>query len=297
VLTALTVKDQAAAAAAPVELCVRVMPLQSSAKLGQAAHWEVGAWAEGANVPGVTVWLQNSPAGGATPGFTSGCGAGGTNGCYLGAVIAGAAQRIFTAEVTVPATAAVSSVTLTVTASAAGLTATPRAAEPISFTTASAPSAASTTPARATPASTATTAPLGGMPGVTPPVPSSSPSGDASGLFPNVSPSQAGFTVTEPTTAAAGNTGRAHDTSSAAPPTAGDAFGAEVVGLIALALAFILAGVRMTFRRRPVPQPAGPAPAALPAGPTLPAGPAPAALPAAAAAPAEQPPAEPQQQG
>src|SRR5262249_53635590 len=109
------------AAATPGSLCVGVVPLPQSPSPGQNAQGGVGAWAQGGTIPDAKIQLQ-STAGAGAPAFTFGCASGnGTAICDLGAVDATSAQRLFQAQVSVPATASLTSVSLTVAGSAASL--------------------------------------------------------------------------------------------------------------------------------------------------------------------------------
>jgi hypothetical protein len=249
-------------------LCVGVVPLKQSTGRGQAAQWEVGAWAEGGNLPDAKLQLQ-STAGAGVPAFTFGCANGnGTPACDLGAVDAGSAQRLFEADVSVPLTAAVTAVSLTVTGTAANLAVAPAASASVVL-------AAGT--ASATSSSTVPTITPGGF-GF--PTPTMSPGGNAAGLFPSLAPtSQAG----EESPAA--NVSALHRGAS----TLGSEV-AEVGGLGALAVAMFLALTRLSWRRPAPRQAAGSAVAAAPP-PTAPAAPAAPTAPAAVQAPAE--PAEP----
>jgi hypothetical protein len=245
----------AAAGTAQVSLCVEVLPLQQSIELGQAAQWAVSAWTTGGNVPDATITLQAAPAGGGTPDFSFGCGSGdGTSSCNLGAVDAGSAQRQFQAQFTVPLTAAtVSSVSLTATGSAANLHTDPVASASVTVLAPLAPIGASGS--------------LPALPpiGVSAPTSALSPGGNASSLFPALSPSAPATDGATTGGAALGGARQVANTSSAYTGAASST-GAEVAGLAALALAFILAVTRVSIRR--------PAPATLGAATPLPEAPA-----------------------
>lgn len=223
-----------AAATHPAALCVGILPRQPSLERGQAAQWTVGAWAQGGNIPDATIKLKVTPSGGGTAAFTIGCAAGnGTSSCHLGAVDATSTQRQFQAQVTVPLTAAtVTSVTLTVTGNAAGLRTAPRAS-------ASIPVLAPPAPAGAMPS-----LPVGDIPDITAPTPTLSPGGNAAGLFPTLNPSPAA-----PGPGSAGPKGTRQVADASAFSGTSNQADAEVAGLAALALAFILAFTRVSIRR------------------------------------------------
>jgi hypothetical protein len=246
-----------AATTAQVNVCVEVTPLQQSRERGQAAQWAVAVWTTGGNVPDVKIQLQATPASAGTPLFTFGCGSDdGTSLCDLGAVDATSAQRELQAQVTVPLTAAtVTSVSLKATGSAANLRTDPAAA------------AAMTILALPSPVAASVTLPVGTFPGVTaaPDLNSTlSPGGNASGLFPTVAPQSS-----DPRPAGTADTRAVANTS--ALPAGSSTLGAQVAGLVALALAAVFAVTRISIRR--------PAPAA--------------AADTAAAAPPPQAPADP----
>jgi len=238
-------------------------------------------------VPDATLSLQAAPASGGAPGFSFGCGtADGSSSCDLGTVDAKSAPRQLQAQLTVPVTASsVKSVRLTVIGSAANLTKTPEASATVAIT---APPASTTAPQNPTsqntgtqntgtqnagiqntgtqnpgaqnagpqdPASTppvpaAVTSPLsvGSLPSIPAVSPSLSQGGNAATLFPTLDPTPAG--------GLAQSTGKAHtrpvaDTS--ALPEGASVVDAQLAGLCALALAFVLAVTRLSIRRRPTP--------------------------------------------
>jgi hypothetical protein len=227
-----------AATTTQVKLCVGVLPIQQSRERGQAAQWAVAAWTTGGNVPDVKLQLRATPASAGTPRFTFGCGsADGTSSCDLGAVDATSAQRQLQAQVTVPLTAAtVTSVTLTATGSAANLRTDPAAGAAITVLTPPTPVGASLTPT------------AGSVLGVSAPAlsPSLSPGGNASGLFPTLDPQS-------PDPRPAGTAGTAGTrqvaNTSALPAADSSILGAQVAGLVALALAAVFAVTRISIRR------------------------------------------------
>jgi hypothetical protein len=265
-----------------VSLCVQIAGAQASSERGHAVKWTVSAWTTGGNVPDATVRLQATPASAGTPRFSFGCGkADGTSACDLGAVDAKSAPRQLQAQLTVPVSAsAVKSVRLTVIGSAAHLTKAPTAAATVSITTP--PPASKTSPPPASeaaqnppaelPAPVTVTSPLpvGSLPGIPPGSPPSvppgippgippgsptlSPGGNAAGLFPTLhpKPSQSPSSTQQakpPRTRSIANT--------SALPEGAPVVGAQLAGLVALALAFILAVTRMSIRRRPTATPPG----------------------------------------
>jgi hypothetical protein len=183
------------------------------------------------------------------------------------------ANRQLQAQVTVPADAStVNSVVLTATGSAAHLPKDPKATATVTIT-AAAETTTTPQPETTTPQPETTTAPLPvtGLPGIPTAGPTLSPGGNAAALFPTLQPS------TDPSQERKASTRPVADTS--ALPEGAPVVGGQLIGLGALALAFVLAVTRLSVRRRPAPaQPAAPATAAAP-----PAAPAPAVAPPAAA--------------
>jgi hypothetical protein len=237
-----------AATTAQVNLCVEVQPLQQSRERGQAAQWAVAAWTTGGNVPDVKLQLRATPASAGAPTFTFGCGShDGTSSCDLGAVDATSALRQLQAQVTVPVTAAtVTSVSLTATGIAANLRTDPAAAAAMTILT------------PPTPIGATTTLPVGTFPGVTAPTlnPTLNPGGNASGLFPTLDPQSPGLR-------SAGTTGAKQVANTSALPAGSSTLGAQVGGLVALALAGVFAVTRISIRR-PAPAAAADTAAAAP---------------------------------
>jgi hypothetical protein len=227
-----------AATTTQVNLCVGILPMQQSRERGQAAQWAVGAWTTGGNVPDAKIRLQATPASAGTPRFTFGCGSDdGTSTCDLGAVDATSAQRELQAQVTVPVTAStVTSVSLTVTGSAANLRTDPAAAAAIALI------------APPTPVGASLTLTAGTVPGVSAPAltPTLSAGGNAAGLFPTLAPQSP-----DPSSAGTASTRQVANTS--ALPVGSSAgsstLGAQVAGLVALALAGVFAVTRISIRR------------------------------------------------
>jgi hypothetical protein len=260
---------QAVAGTAQVSLCIGIVPLQENGVRGEETQWAVSAWATGGNVPDATIKLRTSPAGAGTPNFSFGCGsADGTSACDLGAVDAGSAQRQLQARLTVPLTATtVTSVSLTATGSAANLHTDPVASAAITVLTPPASVLISASPSALPPI------------GVAAPIPTLSPGGNASDLFPTVGPSPQATGGARPATSGAG----ARQVADTSALSAGAShIGSEVVGLAALGLAFALAVTRLSIRR-----PAPPAPGTTSGGAPVPE--APAEVPEASAEPEGQP--------
>ena len=213
-------RGAARAATVAVDLCIEVAALQPSSALGQPAQWSVTAWATGGSVANAAIALQVSPASAGTAEFSLGCGSGnGTSTCNLGTVDAGSAQLQFQAQLAIPLTATVTTVSLTATGSATGLVADPAASAPVAVIAPAAP----TLPAGVT------------LPGAT-----VSPTGSAASPFPTLNPSA-------PSASIAGGTRQVDNTS--ALPTGNNHVGVELVGLFALAVAFVLAITRVSVRR------------------------------------------------
>jgi hypothetical protein len=193
-----------------------------------------------------------------TPQFTFGCGSSnGTASCDLGAMDAKSAERQLQAEAMVPATAsAVKSVRLAVIGSAASLP-----EDPAAFATVPVKGSVSVTQ----PTPSLSPLPVGALPGVSLTNPSAgaklSPGGNASRLFPTLKPSPS----SSPKAAANAKARQAADTS--ALPESAPVVGAQLAGLAALLVAFVLAVTRFSIRRRPAPATAAPAaePTAAPA--------------------------------
>jgi len=251
-----------------VSLCVQVAGAQASSERGRAVKWTVSAWTTGGNVPDATVRLQATPTSGEAPGFSFGCGkADGTSACDLGAVDAKSAPRQLQAQLTVPVSAStVKSVRLTVIGSTAHLTKAPTAAATVSIT--APPPASETKPPPASeaaqsppselpvPVTVTSPLPVGNLPGIPPGIPPGSPTlspgGNAASLFPTLRPKQNPSSTQQakhPHTRPLANT--------TALPEGAPVVGAQLAGLAALALAFILAVTRLTIRRRPTATPPG----------------------------------------
>lgn len=207
-------------------------------------------------MPDATLQLQATPANGGAPGFSSGCGKDdGTSSCDLGAMDATSAKRQLQAQLTVPVDASkVTSVRLTVTGKADDLTQAPVAAATVAIAappakakSAPAPGQTPTTLPGTTvdpPISVTVTSPLpvGSLPSIGAASPTLSPGGNASNLFPTLDPKQTNAASDGPSTRPLANT--------SALPQGASIIGAQLTGLAALAVAFILAVTGLSFRRR-----------------------------------------------
>jgi len=141
------------------------------------------------------------------------------------------AQRQLQAQVTIPAASTVSAVTLTVIGSAAHLKTDPEATAVVAIT------------GPVIPAATTSPLPIGSLPDVPTPTPTLTPGGNAAGLFPTIKLSPSASAGKKTITRSVANT--------AALPEGASVIGAQLVGLGALAVAFVLAVTRLTIRRRP----------------------------------------------
>ena len=97
-----------------------------------------------------------------------------------------------------------------------------------------------------------------------------SPGGNAAGLFPALTPSA------DPPAAKQDPQNTQAVANTSALPQDAPVIGAQLAGLAVLALAFLLAVARLSFRRRPTPAQSGPASAGKPAEPSDPPGEPPA---------------------
>jgi hypothetical protein len=227
---------------------VSVQRSQASISRGQKAAYVVQvSTANNGSASGVTVALAARPAG-QKPVFTGGCVKGeGTASCAVGSV-SGKQSVSLKAQVPVAASASsVTSVTLTATASVAatGTWTPPSAAETVAVT------AASASPAGASPpgVSPGANLPLGPIPNLNGISSQLIGAGNASGLFPAISPSDTPSPAPGSQAPAGAAKGRP------APSSAAIAFiqpglTGQVVGLIALAVAVLLTVTRLSLRRR-----------------------------------------------
>lgn len=237
-------------------------------------------WATGGNAHHATISLKATPSGDGEPSFSFGCGAGdGTSSCDLGTVDARSTPRQLQARLTVPVTATkVTSVSLIATGNAAGLPKASTAAATVAIT---APPKPTTSPTpRTSPTSKTSTVsrtaifppvastllpptpgtiisqlPVGTLPAVgsLPGIPTANPSQSppavsAASLFPTLAPKPTPSLAEKARTRPLANT--------SALPEGAPIAGAQIAGLAALALAFVLAVTRLSIRRRPAGKPA-----------------------------------------
>ena len=212
------------------------------------------------------------------------------------------AQRQLQAESTVATTASsVKSVKLTVTGNAANLTKDPAASATVQISGTVAPTSSASPSTSPSPSPSTSTVgvydrrrrtrsrlrspprrhcPVGNLPGIsTLPTasPTLSPGGNAGNLFPTLDPSSGSSTPN-------GVKGRPVANTTALPEGA-SVLGASLIGLLALALAFVLAVTRFSIRRRPGPSAPG---TATPAGASTAQDSPPAAAAAGALAPSSE---------
>lgn len=222
-----------------------VQPYQSSVARGHTALWLVSAWALNGSVGGVTISLSSRPSDERAT-YTLGCGSeDGAASCKLGTVSSNSATRELQAGIAVASIAtSVTSVDLTATAKATSVPSDPSASESVPVT------ATQTTTGSATPPSTTdpgigTTLPVGTPP--TLPGSTTQPGGSAGGLFPTISPS----TGLSPSPGAARNAKAREAADDSTLPLGLPVVGAQIVGLIVLALGLILTVTRLSLRGHP----------------------------------------------
>jgi len=221
----------------------------------------VSAWAENGDVPGATIKLSATPTS-LVPVFSFGCSPNNTASCDLGTVFAASSAREVSARVTVPATAtSVTSVKLTATAIASGLVANPAVSIPITVnagtqtSTGTGSSGSGTTRSGTTgsgatgPGSITSQLPVGSLPTIgTGSTSSVSPGGNAAGLFPTINSSA----VPNPSPGQNSNGTRARPVANTqALPIGTPVVDAQLAGLAALGVAFLLAVTRLSVRKRP----------------------------------------------
>jgi hypothetical protein len=245
--------DHPDASASRTSLCVSVQRSQASIQRGGTARWIVSVWAQGGNVSGATVRLSASPSG-QSPAFSFGCGShDGTATCGIGGVDSSSSTRQFQARVPVAASASsITSVRLTATASATNLSSDPKASVAVQVT---ASGGLASTAASGLLGPTTSTSPLsvGSMPSISGPGGTKlSLGGNASNLFPALNPSSSTEGPGSATTKKA-STRPLADTS--ALPLGTPVVGAQLAGLGALAVGFILAVTRLSVRRRSAAKP------------------------------------------
>jgi len=234
-----------------------VEALQNSTARGMTPEWVVSAWSTNGDVSNVAISLTTGTPS-LTPEFSFGCGSyDGTASCSLGTVYSSSSARQVIATVPIPASATATSVKLTAAESATGLTAAPSASVsiPVSKST-STTTSSSTTPDAGTgtgsDGSTVSQLPVGSLPAIggNGATSSISPGGNAAGLFPTINPSGSGSGPGQ------GESAR-QVADSEALPIGTPVIDAQVIGLVALAVAFLLAVTRLSVRRRPAAAMAG----------------------------------------
>lgn len=228
------------------------------------------AYAKGGDVPNVTIRLIAAPAS-LNPAFSFGCGShDGSTSCALGTLAANSAQRQLQAKIAVAASATtVTSVRLTAVASATNLTKGPQASATTSVTAASTAASTATSSADpSTPGTTINVSPLtvDNLPFLPGASQALSPGGNASGLFPTLQP------PADPPAAKQDRQNTQSMANTSALPLGTSVIGAQLAGLAVLALAFVLAVARLSFRRRSAPAQPGPASPAPPREPSDPPG-------------------------
>lgn len=211
----------------------------------------MSVYTTGGNTSNVSLGVSAAPVG-QHASFDFGCGGqDGTAACKLGQVDAGSAARQVQAQIPVPATSTVTSVRLTATASADHLPARPQAAVTVAVASgvgaAAKPTNYLTNPAFRNVSFLPVINPGGGAGPITVPGTGTSliPGGNASGLFPSVGPDAQSGSLR----------------SGAADPHAGNVLAfalagmsetkGQIAGLAALALAILLAVVRVEVLARP----------------------------------------------
>jgi hypothetical protein len=221
--------------------------VKASVARGQSAAYIVQvSTKDGGSASHVTVALTSQPSS-QKPLFTGGCGdSNGSASCRVSAVSDKQAVSLH-AQIPVASDAtSVSSVKLTATASitTSAKWAPPAAAETVAVTAAAAPGGSSSS---APPAAPGTTLPLGPVPNLNSVSSSLIGAGNASGLFPAISP---GATPSP-------SPGNGTDRRNAAPVPGSSAIAfvqpgltGQVAGLIALAVAVLLTVTRLSLRRR-----------------------------------------------
>jgi hypothetical protein len=227
---------------------VSVQRSQASVERGQNAAYTVQVSTENGSAAGVSVALTAQPSSQKAT-FTSGCTKGdGTAACSLGSVSDKSPASL---HAQIPVGSDATSVRLTATASivTAAKWTPPSAVVTVAVT---APPASPTKPASSAPAATpGTTLPLGPIPDLNNVSSSLINAGDASGLFPRISPSATPSPSPTPGTHAQA---RKRSTRPVAVPSAigfaQPTLTGQVAGLIALAVAILLTVTRLSLRRR-----------------------------------------------
>jgi hypothetical protein len=236
---------------------------ETSIKRGQTAQWDIDVWAENGNVARAALKLTATPSS-LSPKFTVAGNGDGSAQTSLGTMDSTSTKTELRAQVKVPSTAtSVDSVKLTVTGSGTGISKGPVAAVSIKVTAAATASAGTTSASAGTSTSPSTAPSVAVLPATNlpylsttgtsalgaPGLSSLSPGGNASGLFPTLSPA-------DTSTAGGRGTEKAQPMSdTTALPGDASVTGAQFAGLGALALASILAVTRLSVRRRSTGKP------------------------------------------
>jgi len=226
---------------------VSVQRSQASIKLGQQATYVVQVSTENnGSASNVSVALTAQPSS-QKPAFSSGCAKGnGTATCAVGSVSDKQPATLHAVIAVASSATSVTSVTLTATASVvtSAKWTPPTAAETVSVTSASAsPASSSAGP------SPSTTLPLGPIPNLNNISSQLIGPGNASGLFPAISPTAS----PNPSPAGGAQAGKqnAAPVSDASPVALGQpGLSGQLAGLIALALAVLLTVTRLSLGRR-----------------------------------------------
>ena len=231
--------------------------LQASTARGQIAKWIVSTWSGNGTVSNADIRLATD-AQGLAPDFSFGCGSyDGTASCNLGSVYSGSSPRQVIASVAVPAGTTVTSVRLTATETATDLSTDPSVAVsvPVNGSASTSTNSSGTGSGTGTGAdgSTVSQLPVGSLPAIggNGSTSSISPGGNAAGLFPTINSSQDPSSGQEP-----GESAR-QAADSEALPIGTPVIDAQLLGLGALAVAFLLAVTRLSVRRRPAAAMAG----------------------------------------
>jgi hypothetical protein len=261
-----------------------VQRTQDKVARGQAATWQVGVWAQNGNAANVTIKLAAAPAGQKGL-FSVGCGSqDGTAACGLGTVFSSSSERQVLAKIAVPATATtVTSVKLAASLTAANLVKSPTASVDIAVVAPGTPGttgATNTTGGLGSAAgalgsaglgTTTSQLPVGSLPTIAGPGGTSlAPGGNAAGLFPTVNPSA----VPSPAPNSASGVVARQVGNTDAMPIGTPVIDAQLAGLGALGVAFLLAVTRLSVRKRPLAASGSVAAAATTSGPKDPGTPA-----------------------
>jgi len=228
------------AASAQPQICVGVERVQASIKHGQAAQYVVSVYTSGTDATNASVGVSAAPTG-QRGSFDFGCGAqNGTAACKLGQVDAGARIRQEQAQIAVPEASSATSVRLTATVSADHLPVRPQASVTVTVAAGTGAPIPPVNYLTDTVFKNATYLPAIGA-NLSKDGTALSPGGNASGLFPELSP---GAQSQSPNGAAS----RARNTVAIAPDGL-SVVNAQLAGVTALALALLLAAVSPVRRR------------------------------------------------